>query len=186
MRWLTLPEVCVHLLGENPSTVRSRRRDLDAVLVTKRVGAQLRYHPEASWFFACHGEPAPSLEDAYDWAEVRPLPSIPATGRPARVGGFVMHAFDRQLDRVRDIPVGVPVAAARPPAGGSVHPAAPVPPTPLAYDAGAATYGCECSHSRHLHRSGQCRADGCACWAYRAIQSTNTRSAPALSPQPGA
>lgn len=60
------------------------------------------------------------------------------------------------------------VSVARPPAHVSGHQAAPVdarhvePPR-----AGAALYGCECTHSRHLHRSGRCRADACACWTYR-------------------
>lgn len=81
MRWLTLPEVAEHMLEQPLQTVYTARDrgDLDGI-VTKRVGSQLRYHPEASWYFACHGEPAPSLEDAYAWADVRPLPAIPTTG----------------------------------------------------------------------------------------------------------
>lgn len=79
MRWLTLPEVAEHLLGENPSTLRNRRQELDGV-VTKRVGRQVRYHPEAAWFFACHGRPATTLEEAYAWADVRPLPAIEDRG----------------------------------------------------------------------------------------------------------
>lgn len=69
------------MLGENPSTIRSRRSrgDFDGI-VTKRVGSQVRYHPEASWFFACTGRAAASLEEAYEWAEKHPLPPIPTRG----------------------------------------------------------------------------------------------------------
>lgn len=81
MRWLTLREVAEHMLEHPASTVRDWRLngELDGI-VTKRVGAQLRYHPEAAWYFACHGSPAPSLEDAYAWAEAHPMPEVPHRG----------------------------------------------------------------------------------------------------------
>lgn len=81
MRWLTLTEVAEHMLEIPASTARRRRHDgnLDG-LVTKRVGAQVRYHPEAAWFYACHGRPAVDLDEAYAWAEKHPLPDIPARG----------------------------------------------------------------------------------------------------------
>lgn len=81
MRWLTLPEVAEHMLEQPVQTVYDARDrgDLDGI-VTKRVGAQVRYHPEAAWYFACHGTPAATLEEAYDWADARPLPAIPTSG----------------------------------------------------------------------------------------------------------
>ncbi len=81
MRWLTLPEVAEHMLEQPIQTVYSARDrgDLDGLL-TKRVGTQTRYHPEAAWYFACHGTPAPWLDDAYAWAETHPLPAVPHTG----------------------------------------------------------------------------------------------------------
>ena len=81
MRWLTLPEVAEHFLEQPTQTAYDARDrgDLDGI-VTKRVGSQLRYHPESAWFFACHGRAAASLEEAYAWAEVRPLPAIEQRG----------------------------------------------------------------------------------------------------------
>jgi hypothetical protein len=81
MRWLTLPEVAEHMLEIPSSTARARRAagEFEGI-VTKRVGAQVRYHPEAAWFYACHGRPAGSLDEAYAWAEAHPLPDIDQRG----------------------------------------------------------------------------------------------------------
>lgn len=62
-----------------------------------------------------------------------------------------MDAFARQLDRIRDIPVGAPVVAARPPAGGSAHPAAPERANPRPHDTGAAATA-DCNRSRNEKR----------------------------------
>lgn len=81
MRWLTLGEVSEHMLEVPASTARNwaATGHLDGI-VTKQVGAHRRYHPEAAWYFACHGEPAPSLTVAYEWAEQHPLPDIDHRG----------------------------------------------------------------------------------------------------------
>ena len=81
MRWLTASEVAEHMLGIAPRTFHDlvAAGELDGV-VTKRRGTQTRWHPEAAWYFACHGRPADSLEEAYAWAEVRPLPAVPTRG----------------------------------------------------------------------------------------------------------
>lgn len=85
------------------------------------------------------------------------------------------------------VPVSVPVAPARPPAGGSVHQVVPASPTSPSAPAGATTSGCVCGHSRVAHRRWQeCCADGCLCFAYRRHQSTNTETAGSLlNPAPG-
>ena len=81
MRWLTGPEVAEHLFHLHPRTFHDMAAagELDGI-VTKRRGSQLRYHPEAAWWFACHGTPAPSIEDAYAWAEAHPMPEVPHRG----------------------------------------------------------------------------------------------------------
>ncbi len=81
VRWLTLPEVAEHMLEQPLQTVYTARDrgDLDGI-VTKRVGSQLRYHPESAWHYACTGQAAASLDEAYAWAEKHPLPPIPRRG----------------------------------------------------------------------------------------------------------
>lgn len=78
MRWLTLPEVAEHLLEVPQTTARKWLYDglLDGVR-TKQVGRQLRFHPEAAWYFACNGEAAATIDDAYAWADAHPLPDVP-------------------------------------------------------------------------------------------------------------
>ena len=87
---------------------------------------------------------------------------------------------------VRDVPVSASVAPVPPPAGGSAHQVAPAP-----HDngtrSGAATFACECSHSRHAHRGyGHCEEPGCTCWAFRRNQSNNKSTPRPLQPGRGA
>lgn len=86
MRWLSLPEVAEHLLEQPASTVKHQAAagELDGI-VTKRRGSQVRWHPEAAWFFACHGRPAETLDEAYEWAAAHPLPEIPRRRNEARM-----------------------------------------------------------------------------------------------------
>lgn len=86
MRWLTLPEIAEHMLETSTQSVYDARDrgELDGI-VTKQTGAQVRYHPEAAWFFACHGRAAETLDEAYAWAEAHPLPEIPRRRNEARL-----------------------------------------------------------------------------------------------------
>lgn len=81
MRWLSLPEVAEHMLDVPTSTAKHQLAagELDGI-VTKRRGSQTRWHPEAAWFFACHGRPAETLAEAYAFAETHRLPDIPRRG----------------------------------------------------------------------------------------------------------